>query len=255
MGRTAARYQEHISMHLSTDPTTRSRRRARGRHAAAPSRRTARGLAVCTLALSFTLAGPAVAQAGDRWDRSGGDGDWNQWSQSWSGHRPGHWSGGGSGSAAPAPAAPAPAAPAPAPAAPAAPAPAAPAPEPAPSGFAPAALSGAPTASSTAYSAWAAHVRPVVAEVVQQCGVSTVLTRPGHSPTQALAADFMVYSDRAKGDAVAAHVIANAARMNVEYVIWQQRIHLIGGSGWQAMADRGSPTANHMDHVHVAFRP
>jgi hypothetical protein len=65
----------------------------------------------------------------------------------------------------------------------------------------------------------------------------------------------MVYSDGAKGNAVAQYVIENAARFNVEYVIWKQRIYVIGGSGWKPMADRGSPTANHMDHVHVSFKP
>jgi hypothetical protein len=95
----------------------------------------------------------------------------------------------------------------------------------------------------------------VVAEVVRTFGVSTVLTRPGHSPTQQLAADFMVYSDGAKGDAVAQFVIDNAARLNVDYVILRQRIYMIGGSGSTAMEDRGSPTANHMDYVHVSFNP
>ncbi|MEX5719809.1 hypothetical protein ABQ292_15705, partial [Geodermatophilus sp. WL48A] len=116
-------------------------------------------------------------------------------------------------------------------------------------------LTGAPTSTSTAYSAWAPHVRPVVAEVAQTHSVSTVYTRPGHSPTQQLAADFMVYSDSGKGSAVAQYVIDNAARFKVDYVIWQQRIYMIGGSGWQAMEDRGSATANHMDHVHVSFNP
>jgi hypothetical protein len=112
---------------------------------------------------------------------------------------------------------------------------------------------GKPTPTSTGYSAWAPHVRPVVAEVTAAHAVSTVLTRPGHSPTQELAADFMVYADSAKGDAVAQFVIDNAARFGVEYVIWEQRIFIIGGSGWQAMEDRGSITANHYDHVHVSF--
>jgi len=218
-------------MHVNPEPTTRSGYDTGSDDTREPSgarRRTRRGLVVCALTLSFTVAGPAVAQADDRWDRS--DGGWDGSSESWSGN--------GSAAAAPAPAAPAPA--------PAAPAPAA---------VAPADLSGAPTPSSTAYSAWAPHVRPVVAEIVKQFGVPTVYTRPGHSPTQELAADFMVYSEQAMGDAVAAYVIANAARMNVDYVIWQQRIYIIGGSGWTPMEDRGSPTANHMDHVHVSFTP
>ena len=115
------------------------------------------------------------------------------------------------------------------------------------------AATGAPTPSSTSYSAWAPQVRPVVQEVAAGLGVSTVLTRPGHSPTQELAADFMVYTDSGKGEAVTRYVIDNAARFGVEYVIWEQRIYLVSSGTWQAMEDRGSPTANHMDHVHVSF--
>jgi len=113
---------------------------------------------------------------------------------------------------------------------------------------------GAPTPSSTSYSAWAPHVRPVVQEVAGRFGVSTVLTRPGHSPTQQLAADFMVYRDLATGDAVASYVLANASRFRVDYVIWKQRIFFPSGTS-RAMEDRGSPTANHFDHPHVSFLP
>ncbi|MGY2084373.1 LysM peptidoglycan-binding domain-containing protein [Blastococcus sp. SYSU DS0539] len=113
-----------------------------------------------------------------------------------------------------------------------------------------------PAPTSEAYAQWDAHVRPAVQEVAEQFGVSTVLTRPGHSPTAGRAADFMVYADAAKGDAVAQYAIDNAGRFGVDYVIWQQRI--AGpwtGWTWQAMEDRGSATANHMDHPHVAFAP
>jgi LysM repeat protein len=110
-------------------------------------------------------------------------------------------------------------------------------------------------ATTNAYGMWDPHVRPVVQEVAERFGVSNVLTRPGHSPTQGRAADFMVYTDRAKGDAVTRYVIDNATRFGVEYVIWQQRIYLVSSGTWRAMADRGSPTANHMDHPHVAFLP
>ena len=55
----------------------------------------------------------------------------------------------------------------------------------------------------------------------------------------------------AEGNEIAAFVQANATTLNVKYVIWRQRIWYPGGS-WQAMEDRGSPTANHMDHVHVS---
>ncbi len=92
-------------------------------------------------------------------------------------------------------------------------------------------------------------------EVAERFGVSTVLIRPGHSPTRGRAADSMVHSDRAKGDAIAQYVIDNAARFRVEYLIWKQRIHLASSGSWRAMEDSGSPTANHTDHPHVAFRP
>ncbi|WP_280387509.1 hypothetical protein [Nocardia wallacei] len=65
-----------------------------------------------------------------------------------------------------------------------------------------------------------------------------------------LALDFMV-SDSAQGDAIAEFVLANSDRLGVSYVIWQQRYN--DGSGWSTMEDRGSPTANHYDHVHVSF--
>ncbi|WP_086663452.1 hypothetical protein [Lentzea kentuckyensis] len=65
-----------------------------------------------------------------------------------------------------------------------------------------------------------------------------------------LALDFMV--DPATGNALADHVLANRRAFGVTYVIWRQRYN--DGSGWSAMEDRGSPTANHMDHVHVSFQ-
>ncbi|GGU15805.1 hypothetical protein GCM10010178_04240 [Lentzea flava] len=65
-----------------------------------------------------------------------------------------------------------------------------------------------------------------------------------------LALDFMV--DPATGNALAEHVLANRRAFGVTYVIWRQRYN--DGSGWSAMEDRGSPTANHMDHVHVSFQ-
>lgn len=67
-----------------------------------------------------------------------------------------------------------------------------------------------------------------------------------------LALDFMVGSNKAKGDAIAGHVKANAAAYGIKYVIWQQRIWNSDGSE-HAMEDRGSATENHMDHVHVSF--
>lgn len=72
------------------------------------------------------------------------------------------------------------------------------------------------------------------------------------------AVDFMIpsyKSNKALGDALAAYVIANGPRLHMTYVIWRQRIWTPYSGTWRAMEDRGSPTANHMDHVHVSFEP
>lgn len=74
------------------------------------------------------------------------------------------------------------------------------------------------------------------------------------------ALDFMVHSDRAAGDQIANYVIANKDRLGLVHIIWRQRIYRGPKSTstnpkgvWQAMADRGSTTQNHMDHPHVLF--
>ncbi len=65
------------------------------------------------------------------------------------------------------------------------------------------------------------------------------------------AVDTMI-SSRAQGDAVASYVMAHAAELDVKYIIWRQRIWYPSSGTWQGMADRGSITANHYDHVHVS---
>lgn len=56
------------------------------------------------------------------------------------------------------------------------------------------------------------------------------------------------------GDAIASYVRAHAGGLGVSEVIWQQHIWTVqrSGEGWRWMSDRGSATANHMDHVHVS---
>lgn len=70
-----------------------------------------------------------------------------------------------------------------------------------------------------------------------------------------LALDFMVYADRATGQGLADYVQGHASELSVSYVIWEQHIWNIAraSEGWRPMADRGSPTANHLDHVHVSL--
>jgi hypothetical protein len=57
------------------------------------------------------------------------------------------------------------------------------------------------------------------------------------------------------GTDMAAWVQANATNLGVDYIIWQQQFWQVGMSRWQMMGDRGSPTQNHMDHVHISLKP
>ncbi|WP_448608818.1 LysM peptidoglycan-binding domain-containing protein [Geodermatophilus sp. URMC 60] len=83
-------------------------------------------------------------------------------------------------------------------------------------------------------------------------GTRASATDPNGHPS-GLALDYMVMSDAALGDAITAYHIAHWDELGVKYVIWQQRILSSPDGVWKAMADRGSATANHMDHVHVNY--
>ncbi|OBF22923.1 hypothetical protein A5725_12045 [Mycobacterium kubicae] len=73
-----------------------------------------------------------------------------------------------------------------------------------------------------------------------------------HSSGRAL--DVMVGNDKAKGDAVKDFALANASAIDLKWAIWQQRMWYPGGRT-EPMSDRGSPTQNHMDHVHIFSGP
>ncbi|KRE38581.1 hypothetical protein ASG73_06565 [Janibacter sp. Soil728] len=63
------------------------------------------------------------------------------------------------------------------------------------------------------------------------------------------AVDIMVTGSR--GDQVNSWLQQNAGSLNIKYIIWQQRIWFPNGTS-KMMSDRGSPTQNHYDHVHVS---
>ena len=74
----------------------------------------------------------------------------------------------------------------------------------------------------------------------------------GGAHSQGRAIDIMIPSSSV-GDQIAAWVRDNYQKLGVSEVIWSQRIWSVTRSseGWRWMEDRGSPTANHYDHVHV----
>lgn len=84
-------------------------------------------------------------------------------------------------------------------------------------------------------------------------GITNIGGRNGEAGDhgRGLALDFMTNSFDT-GTKLADFVLANQDRFGVTYVIWRQRYN--DGHGWSMMENRGSPTANHMDHVHVSFR-
>jgi hypothetical protein len=71
---------------------------------------------------------------------------------------------------------------------------------------------------------------------------------PDHPSGRAL--DIMVGQNKALGDQIHDFLQANAQALGVNYTIWQQKYQPAGGAA-SLMGDRGSPTQNHMDHVHV----
>ena len=68
------------------------------------------------------------------------------------------------------------------------------------------------------------------------------------------AIDFMTFTDSAKGWAVANYVVANADAFKIDHVIFEQKIWTPSRPYWRPMANRGSITANHYDHVHVSVK-
>ena len=58
---------------------------------------------------------------------------------------------------------------------------------------------------------------------------------------------------KALGDQLKQWALANAKQIGLEDVIWQQFWQPAGGGQGNLMKDRGGPTQNHFDHVHLTF--
>ena len=74
------------------------------------------------------------------------------------------------------------------------------------------------------------------------------------------ATDFMVYSDKTLGDWIANWIWSNRNTLGVAYIMWHHCIISTNPNGkygpagqWNWVEDRGNPTQNHMDHVHVTW--
>lgn len=80
---------------------------------------------------------------------------------------------------------------------------------------------------------------------VELGGYNPVVDQPWDEHATGDAIDFMT-SDLEQGNAIRDRALANGAK----HVIWQQKLWYPGG-GVEDMEDRGSPTENHYDHVHI----
>jgi hypothetical protein len=85
-------------------------------------------------------------------------------------------------------------------------------------------------------------------EVSQYAGLAA---RSEHNTGNAI--DVMVYGDKALGDKIAAWAQAHASELDLFDILWYHRIWtpVRSSEGWRTFSDRGSATANHMDHVHL----
>lgn len=67
---------------------------------------------------------------------------------------------------------------------------------------------------------------------------------------------FVPTTDRVPGDVICAYAIKHFDRFGLKYLIYRRHIWNPSISRtWRLMEDRGNPTANHVDHVHVSFQP
>lgn len=80
---------------------------------------------------------------------------------------------------------------------------------------------------------------------VELGGYNPVVDQPWDEHATGDAIDFMT-TDLEQGNAIRDRALANGAK----HVIWQQKLWYPGG-GVEDMEDRGSPTENHYDHVHI----
>lgn len=107
----------------------------------------------------------------------------------------------------------------------------------------------------------APHVQAFADEIARRWGFTHLLTYPGHQPDQRHALD--CFQTRAVMLQLADWCTRDDVidRYGLDYVIFNVDESTVGGEiynreisrSWRHMGDRGSPTANHHDHVHVSF--
>lgn len=105
------------------------------------------------------------------------------------------------------------------------------------------------------------HVRQVACALDEQFpGIVDLLgvgpgSVHGSDHPRGLAVDVVINQDRVTGDAIAACAARHFDDWGLSYVLWRQADLDKEGGEFEPMANRGSPTANHYNHVHLSFHP
>ncbi len=95
------------------------------------------------------------------------------------------------------------------------------------------------------------HVRAFADAAQAATGVASWGTYYTHHPTPERALD--AFANKADGDALCQFALAKWGRFGLRYMMWWHHINYNDGRGWLWVEERGSPTDNHMDHVHLGF--
>jgi len=99
------------------------------------------------------------------------------------------------------------------------------------------------------------HVQSFADDAESVSGVTSYGTYYGHQPTHDLAVDCFVNVEYPEpGHRLCEFAIENIEKYRIDYLIFRQQIYNPKiAPYWRSMADRGSVTANHYDHVHLSF--
>lgn len=101
------------------------------------------------------------------------------------------------------------------------------------------------------------HVQAFADAVKEATGANSFGTYPGHDPSIDLALDiFVAVNSVVLGNKITTFAIENIKRFGIDYIIYRQHIYNPEiAKYWRQMEDRGNPTQNHYDHVHISFEP
>ena len=106
----------------------------------------------------------------------------------------------------------------------------------------------------TPLTSWDSDVQPAV-RFLRDTTRFGATTYPGHDPSMGRAVDIRPTS-AANGTRLANWLMANTGPLGIQYIVWSAQIYNTAraSDGVRYLADRGSVTQNHQNHVHVSFR-